>query len=233
MRLLVHLGIAPNHRDAVASCKLMLDAGVTDTGGVSLWRSGWTDTCVTAMLLQMACYFGFGDAEPCDRMRRWLLSEQMADGGWNCNRNKGATHSSFHTSISTLEGLAALQAIRPSKKSGAATSRGEAFFLEHQLYRSSTTGNVVRPSFAQLSFPPRWYFDVLRGLEYFSRANAAVDPRLADAIDVVETRRRKDGKWNAQNHHTGKTHFRLQPSRQPSRMNTLRALRVLRWAREH
>lgn len=232
LRLLMHLGVAPNHRQAIESCKLMLDAGVKDMGGVSLWRSGSTDTCVTAMLLQMACYFGFGETEPCERMKGWLLDEQMDDGGWNCSKGRGATHSSFHTTISTLEGFAALPAGGRSRKVSAAKSRAEEFFFEHQLYRSSTTGEVVRSSFAQLSFPPRWFFDVLRGLEYFRQVDAAWDSRLADPVGVVEKRQRKDGKWNAQNHHTGLRHFKLEESRQPSRMNTLRALRVLRWVEQ-
>ena len=230
LRLLMHLGVPPNHREAVASCALMLDQGVTESGGVSLWTLSWTDTCVTAMLLQMACYFGLAETEPCQRMMTWLLQEQLRDGGWNCDRSSGATHSSFHTTVSTLEGLAALPAATRGKKLRKAMADGEAFFLDHQLYRSSTTGNVFRPSFALLSFPPRWYFDVLRGLEYFGLVNSSWDPRLSEAVAVVEKRRRKDGKWTAQNHHSGRTHFKLEPSRAPSRMNTLRALRVLRWA---
>lgn len=106
MRLLTHFGLPPSHRDARASCRVLLVEGVTESGGVSLWSRGWTDTCVTAMLLSMACYFGFAGDERCERMLAWLLDEQMADGGWNCERGR-ARHASFHTTISTLEALAA------------------------------------------------------------------------------------------------------------------------------
>jgi hypothetical protein len=230
LRLLAQLGLPPTNRDGVASCRLLLDEGVSASGGVSLWTTGWTDTCVTAMLVSMACHFGLGHDERTSRMVRWLLAEQMGDGGWNCDRHKGATHSSFHTTISTLEALAAYEgAVGASPANAEASASGREFFLQHQLYRSSRTGNVVKPAFTKLSFPPRWYFDVLRGLEYFRAVDAPLDPRLSDPIEVVRGRER-NGRWTAQNRHTGKVHFRLEEPRQPSRMNTLRALRVLRWA---
>jgi hypothetical protein len=182
------------------------------------------------MLLWMACYFGFCKDERAKRMAEWLLGEQMSDGGWNCQRERGATHSSFHTTISTLEGLTAYQAIATSRTDlDAAAHAGRKFFLEHQLYRSSRTGEIVKPSFTRFSFPPRWFFDALRGLEHFSAVNAPWDDRLSDAVGLLERRRGRDGCWRAQNKHSGRIHFELEPARQPSRMNTLRALRVLRW----
>ena len=229
LRLLTHLGLSPTHRAGRASCRLLLDEGVTDDGGVCLWNVQRTDTCVTAMLLTMACYFGFADDERCDRMVQWLLGEQMADGGWNCQRGR-ARHASFHTTLSTLEGLAAFGATRErDAKVAVAAARGHDYFLRHRLYRSERTGRIVRPSFSKFSFPPRWFFDVLRGLEHFAAIDAPWDERLGDALDVLTSARTKDGKWRAQNWHTGKVHFRLEGGREPSRMNTLRALRVLRW----
>jgi hypothetical protein len=87
----------------------------------------------------------------------------------------------------------------------------------------------VRPSFSQLSFPPRWYFDLLRGLEHFATVRANWDPRLADPVAVLESRRDKRDRWHAQNPHPGLEHFQLEAGRAPSRINTLRALRVLGW----
>lgn len=230
LRLLTHLGLPPRNRLGVASCSLLLDEGVTEDGGVSLWNAGWTDTCVTAMLLSMACYFELASDARVERMVTWLLGEQMSDGGWNCERNRGATHASFHTTMSTLEGLNAFEtAVGALEDIQVATKGGRDFFLEHQLYLSSSTGGVVRESFTRFSFPTHWYFDVLRGLEHFAAVNAQWDGRLEDPVAVLEARRGRDNRWKAQNKHTGKTHFELEPARKPSRMNTLRALRVLRW----
>jgi hypothetical protein len=232
LRLLTQLGLPPNHRGARASCELLLDRGVSDAGGVSLWTRSWTDTCVTGMLLWMASYYGFASDERVSRMTRWLLGQQMNDGGWNCNYRDGggATHSSFHTTVSTLEGLAALQRAAGSRADvETAAGAGRAFFLDHQLYRSSRTGEEVKASFARFSFPPRWFFDVLRGLEHFADVDAPWDERLSDPVALLADRRGRDGRWKTQNKHTGKTYFELEPARVPSRMNTLRALRVQRW----
>jgi len=229
LRLLTQLGLQPKHHDARLSCRLLLDKGVSKGGGVSLWNTGRTDTCVTAMLLSMACYFGFGGNEQCERMAEWLVGEQLADGGWNCQSAR-ARHSSFHSTISTLEGLAAFTSVRGGdSKLQRAASSGREYFLRHRLYRSESTGETVRPSFSKLSFPPRWYFDVLRGLEHFRAVDAGWDDRLDDAVDVLSSARTRDGKWRAQNWHTGKEYFRIEGGREPSRMNTLRVLRVLKW----
>ncbi len=230
LRLLTQLGIPPNHAACVQSCQLLLERGVTEAGGVRLWSSSSTDTCVTAMLLSMACYFGLADDERCRRMLDWLLHEQMPDGGWNCERHRGATHSSFHSTLSTLEALAAVEATLGRRRTlRLAGERGREFFLEHQLYRSSTTGEPVKASFTQFSFPPRWFFDVLRGLEHFASVRAPWDERLSDPVEVLKKRRKSDGRWRVQNKHTGRTYFELESGREPSRMNTLRALRVMRW----
>lgn len=230
LRLLTHLGLEPTQPEGCGSCELLLDEGVTEGGGVSLWNAGYTDTCVTAMLLSMACHFGFSGDERVGRMVRWLLAEQMTDGGWNCEREKGAVHASFHTTISALEGLAAhLAATGPDEPTQVAMKKAHDFFLRHQLYRSCTTGEVVKDSFTRFSFPPRWFFDVLRGLEHFAHVDAPWDDRLADPVDLLLRRRDTAGRWSAQNKHTGRTYFDLDRPRAPSPMNTLRALRVLRW----
>lgn len=107
------------------------------------------------MLLSMACYFDLADDERCDRMVAWLLGEQTADGGWNCDRER-AKHPSFHTTISTLEGLAAFSRARGNRAAlQRVVSRGHDYFLRHRLYRSERTGEIVRPTFAKLSFPPQ------------------------------------------------------------------------------
>ena len=55
------------------------------------------------------------------------------------------------------------------------------------------------------------------------------DPRIEDAIDLLSSKRRTDGRWTLQHPHQGRLHFRMEQGGQPSRWNTLRAMRVLRW----
>ena len=107
--------------------------------------------------------------------------------------------------------------------------RAHEFILQHRLFRSDKTGDVIREAFTKFSFPPRWHWDVLRGLDYFRRIDSEHDPRLKDAIDLLLSKRCADGRWKLENHHRGKEFFKLEKPGQPSRWNTLRALRVLRW----
>ena len=81
----------------------------------------------------------------------------------------------------------------------------------------------------RLSFPPRWKHDVLRSLDYFRSAAAPRDDRLADAVAIVTNKRRRDGRWPLQQRYSGRTWFEMEKPGQPSRWNTLRALRVLDW----
>jgi hypothetical protein len=81
-------------------------------------------------------------------------------------------------------------------------------------------------------FPPRWHYDILRALDYFQAVRAPADARLSEAVDIVNGRRGPDGRWALEYAYNGKTHFPLERLRAPSRWNTLRALRVLKWWNE-
>jgi hypothetical protein len=100
--------------------------------------------------------------------------------------------------------------------------------LQHRLYRSDKTGQVIREEWAHPVYPYRWHYDLLRGLAYFARAGAPRDPRLADAVTLLEQRRQADGRWPRGKAYSGRVFFTMEPAG-PSRWNSLRALRVLRW----
>jgi len=133
--------------------------------------------------------------------------------------------------MSVLEGLRhyelahgrELRAVRDAQR------QGREFLLVHRLFRSHRTGKVIQPAFTRFSFPPRWHYDILRALDYFQAADAPCDPRLTEAIDIVRRSRRSDGRWPLEHSYKGKTYFGLERLGGPSRWNTLRALRVLRW----
>ncbi|MBW1751258.1 MAG: hypothetical protein JRJ37_11305 [Deltaproteobacteria bacterium] len=79
-----------------------------------------------------------------------------------------------------------------------------------------------------LSYPSRWKYDILRGLDYFQEAGIGYDPRMQDALDALMNKRRKDNTWPVQAKHPGEIHFEMEKTGGPSRWNTLRALRVLK-----
>ena len=234
MLLLRDFGLAANNRQARRACTLLLDRGLQRDGGINygIWAkwTGRSETCVTGMVLSILSHFEVED-DRLDTLADHLLEQQMPDGGWNCRRPAGATHASVHTTISVLEGLRLYELHRGRKARAvrAAQRRGREFLLVHRLFRSHRIGDIIKPVFTRFAFPPRWHYDILRALDHFQAAGAPRDRRLAEAIEIVRQGRRKDGRWSLQHSHKGKTYFELERLGAPSRWNTLRALRVLKW----
>lgn len=189
--------------------------------------TGEVEPCINGMVIVLGVYF---DQDVHDIVAR-LLGEQLEDGGWNCEAENGSVRSSFATTIRVLEGLLAHErATGGSVESIAARRRGEEYLLERKLFRRKSTGEVVDPAWLQFSFPTRWHYDVLRGLEYFRDAGDLPDRRLDEAIHLLRSKQQTDGTWLLENTHPGKVHFTFEEGDgRPSRWNTLRALRVLRW----
>jgi hypothetical protein len=190
--------------------------------------AGEVEPCVNGRVVAVGAYFGEDEQNLVDR----LLGEQMADGGWNCEQESGSTRGSFHTTICALEGL--LEHERATGGSSAVTAareRGQEYLLERRMLRRRSSGEMIDPAWTQFSFPTGYHYDVLRGiLEYLRSAEAPLDARLAEAIDLVASRRDANGRWARENAHPDE--LDAEPgvaTGAPSRWITLRALRVLRW----
>jgi hypothetical protein len=182
------------------------------------------------MVLSLLAHFEFNEPRV-ERIVEHVLTHQISDGGWNCRAFFGATHGSFHTTISVSEGLHAYEQrhVNQRLKVRTAQARAREFLLRHRLFRSHRTGAVVDERMTRFWFPPRWHYDILRALDYFRACNAPRDKRLAEAIDIVRQRRQPDGRWTLQGEYRGHTFFRLEALNKASCWNTLRALRILRW----
>lgn len=231
LRLLHYLGLDTSHPAARRGMDRLFERAEWYDGGVGYFVTVEAETCVTGMTLSLASYFGGFDGyrEP---MAKWLLSQQLDDGGWNCMTRLGSIRSSFNTTILVLEGLLEFERTRPAgliRAIRSARRRGEDYLLDRHLMRSLSTGEIINPSWTRFSFPPRWHYDVLRGLDYLQNAGVRPDGRSDEAIELLLSKGTKDGRWKLQNHHSGLEHFKMETTGQPSRWNTMRALRVLRW----
>ena len=234
MLLLRDFGLPATNRQAKKACRLLLDHGLERDGGINygMWGKWWgrSEACITGMVLSILSHFKYDD-DRLDTVANHLLKQQMPDGGWNCRRPQGATHSSVHTTILALEGLRLyeLHRGRRTRAVRAAQRKGREFLLVHRLFRSHRTGEIIKPEFTRFYFPPRWHYDILRALDYFQAVGAPRDQRLAEAISIVRSGQSEDGRWSLQHSYRGKTYFDLERLGAPSRWNTLRALRVLKW----
>ena len=224
--LLRDFGIDPHRDDVRRGVALIRDHSRWEHAGQPFF-SGEVEPCINGMVVVLGAYFG----QDVDGVVARLLGEQLDDGGWNCEVENGSARSSFNTTIRVLEGLLAHErATGGSAESIAARRRGDEYLLERKLFRRRSTGDVVDPAWLQFSFPTRWHYDVLRGLEYFRDAGDRPDPRMDEAIQLVRDKQQPDGMWLLENTHPGRVHFALEEGDgRPSRWNTLRALRVLSW----
>lgn len=198
--------------------------------GGNPFYEGEVEPCINGGVLAFGSYFG----HPAERLARRLLSEQLADGGWNCEAPK-SVRSSFHTTICVLEGLleyerAAGQSAELTPEVSEARRRGEEYLLERGLFRRLSTGEVADAKFLELAFPPRYRYDVLRALDYFRAAGREPDTRMKDAVAIVEGKRQADGRLLLEAAYDEALPVAFgERVGEPSRWVTLRGLRVLRW----
>ena len=230
VQLLRATGIDPAD-PAVHSAIERLQAGFRwhEEFGAKPFFEGEVEPCINGGVLAAGSYFG----RPSESLARRLLGEQLEDGGWNCEAPK-STRSSYHTTICVLEGLLEYErAAGPSPELEAARRRGEEYLLARHLFRRRSTGETASPAFLTFGFPPRYEYDLLRALDHFRAAGGRPDPRMVEALEIVRKRQQPDGRWLLDRAHPEAIAVPLpfgEDVGAPSRWNTLRALRVLKWA---
>lgn len=224
-------GLEPTSARARRAVQLVGASSRWDEGDQPYWE-GETEECINGRTLADGAYFGVDVAPIADR----LVGERLQDGGWNCERARGSTRSSFATTINVLEGLLEFErATGGTTASRAARASGEEFLLERRLFRRLSTGEPADPRFLSFVHPNRWRYDILRALDYFRSAGiedqTPPDPRLDEAFDHLRSRRLDDGSWPLDWRAPGRVWFDTDSGPgEPSRWVTLRALRVLGWA---
>lgn len=238
LMLLRDMGLDPECEPARRALGLVRD-GVTWRGcgppecdGHAFFE-GELEPCINGQVAAVGAYFG----QDVQTLMERLLAEQLPDGGWNCEAPERSMRSSFNTTICVLEALLEYEgAAGASAALSEARLRGQEYLLERHLFRRSSTGEAIARDrkggavWTHFAFPTWWHYDVLRGLECLRRAGAAPDARMAEAIELVASKRDADGRWPLETRHPGKMPVETDDGeRLPSRWNTLRALRVLDW----
>ncbi|HEX9068206.1 MAG TPA: hypothetical protein VF807_05515 [Ktedonobacterales bacterium] len=232
LQLLQHFGVDPT-AEGVQLAIARVRANSRWEHDNEPYFEGEVEPCINGRAVALGAYFGVDVRGIVDR----LLTEQMDDGGWNCEQENGSTRGSFDTTINVLEGLLEFErSTGGDAEVAAARLRGQDYLLERRLFRRLSTGEVIVPDkdggdWLQFSFPNGWRYDVLRGLDYLREAGVAPDERVAEAISVVESKRDADGRWPLDHAHHDRLLVDLDEREgEPSRWITLHAMRVLRWA---
>ena len=230
--LLRNLCIEPALPQIQKAVNLVADTEKGADGGVNPSRSlACSDVCVSGMFLNYACYFHIAE-DKLTSIVDFLLSQRVQDGGFNCDSTRREVrHSSLHSTLSVIEGIAEYRkngyTYRLNELTQAERSSRE-FILIHRLYLSDRTGKVIKASFLKFPFPPHWYYDILRALDYLQDVNAPWDERMQPAIEVLLKKRTKESTWKQYAQHPGDAHFAMEKAGKPGRWNTLRALRVMK-----
>jgi hypothetical protein len=222
------LGVDPASARVRAAIELVRDRVTWGAEfGDSPFFDGEVEPCINGRVVALGAYFG----ERRDRLVGRLLGEQLSDGGWNCEAERGSTRSSFHTTICVLEGLLAVErSFGASIAVTEARRRGQEYLLERSLLRRQSTGDIIDPDWTTFAFPPLWHYDVLRALDYLREADAEPDARVDEAIAIVRERRQPPGWWLLDVRHRHTLYEDIAGDvGAPNSWITLRALRVLRW----
>jgi len=238
LMLLRDLGLDPASGEARRAVGLVRDRVTWQGCGPqecdsNAFFEGELEPCINGQVGAVGAYFGQDVRSIVDR----LLGEQLSDGGWNCEALNGSTRSSFNTTICVLEALLEHERVTgASPEVTAARLRGQEYLLERRLFRRQSTGEVIERDrkgdavWTRFAFPTWWHYDVLRGLEYLRSAGVTPDERVAEAIELVASKRDGDGRWPLETRYPGVMPVEIDGGEgRPSRWNTLRALRVLDW----
>ena len=219
-------GLDPASEAARHAIALIAEHGRWEHEG-QRYFDGEVEPCINGRTIESGAYFGVDVSPIVER----ILDERLDDGGWNCEAENGSVRSSFDTTINVLDGLLEFErvtggsdAVREARRSG------EEYLLQRGLFRRKSTGEIANPAYLDFAFPQYWHYDVLRALDYFWRARAERDPRMTEAVEVVRSKQQPNGRWLLDHIHPGRVHFAFEGGvGQPSRWNTLRALRALDW----
>ena len=234
MQLLRRMGLDPEHPQAYKACQQLLEGGYKKGGGLSFAKTvSHIDLGVNGLVLSILAYFRYPD-QRLHAVVEFLLDQQQRDGSWLPEPGLERLQYIFAGTMLVLDGLREYEKRYTSSSAQIvdAQIKGREFLLSQNLFRLIGSNEIIDQKLTRFSFPPRWHYDVLVALDYFQDCRAEKDARLNDAIELLKSKRRKDGRWNLQNRHPGKTYFEMEVVGQPSRWNTLRALRVLKWWEE-
>jgi hypothetical protein len=227
--LLKLLGLPAHNPQALHGCHQLVTQGLYHQEEIRFSRhKDIQDLGVSAIVLSLCCYFGY-HAEGIPRIAEFLIGRQSKEGSWLPDENPLSVNYSFETTLLVLESLLQYQSRYAADQAmglSAAVQEGREFLIRHDL-----GFNQQRPAkkrWMVFSFPAYWFYDYLTVLDTFSTFDANRDRRMQTAIDLIR-RKQKDDRWLLGSPHPGKTYFDMEEPGKPSRWNTLRALRVLKW----
>src|SRR6476660_5497254 len=120
LQMLRIFGLDPDSAAARRAIPLIAENAKWEHDG-QRYFDGEVEPCINGRTIETGAYFGVDVAPIVER----VLGERLADGGWNCDAERGSVRSSFDTTINVLDGLLAYEratggsaAVREARRSG-------------------------------------------------------------------------------------------------------------------
>ncbi len=145
-----------------------------------------------------ALKLGFADGRTEQLVTR-LLQFQWPDGGWNCDKRRGAHMSSLLETVYPLRALALYGRVTGDPGSTAAARRAAEVLLERRLYKRRRDGAIIDPNFTRIVFPYYAHYSFFFALQVLAEAGFVGDERCQDALDLLESKRLPGGGFPLEN----------------------------------
>ena len=226
--ILSDLGVTRTDPRIEKACDLWVKKFAKKDGGFAYDRARVSEMCITASTAKSLIQFGYPDHPQVKTALQWLIKDQKENGGWRCGWRRGIIDGWEPMSL-----FATIPQQKWTKSIKRAAERGAEFYLSREMHKE---GKRYEPWF-RFHYPIHYYYDLLVGLDFMTVLGYGDDRRLRYALSVLKEKRRPDGRWNLDavqpdlEGRPGWTRrvipFHLERAGQPSKMMTLRALKVL------
>lgn len=238
LQLLAELGMPAEDPRIQRACDRFLGQNTMPDGGFTCSsranRKRYSEECVTGHMVYTLRRLGRGP-DPLVRVAtRWIIDHQRDDGGWNCDHRPDSRHSSFLSTLAAMKALAAVPERERDGRHRRAIARAIDFLLAHRLFWSHRDPQRLaqgrRPF--RLRFPAHYAYDLLQAPRVLAMLNVGPDPRLDQALSLLEQKRDEHWRWRVDTiplPPSGNLRgaLRVDPEGRPSKWLTLHAITVL------
>lgn len=192
--------------------------------------------CLTGNMVWALSRFGYTNDPRWKQGVEWITTYQRFDDGetpapkgwpYSTRRPCWGRHTCHMGVVKALKALAEIPANRRTKAVKQTIDNAVEYLLTHHIHkRSHDLSRVSRPQWLKLGFPWLWDSDILEILEILTRLGCR-DERMAEALEVVEAKRRPQGDWVLEDDYYGRLQTHIEKRGKPSKWVTLNTLRVL------
>ena len=240
--MLSDLGLTKEEAGIGEACEIWMKRFGARDGGFDASVKGspkYGHLCITGNTARALVKFGYVDHPRVRRAFEWFVKNQSELGGWSCwnygSRPRGRNLDSWEP----LSAFAVYPRQKWTRGMKLAVEKGAEFFLERKLHKQ---GDRYGPWY-RFHYPVHYYYDLLVGLDFMTALGYSGDKRLGYAVSLLRRKRRPDGSWNldsvnpdpespqgrwdCEHPRQATTSFALEEPGKPSKMITLKALKIL------